>query len=247
MNIRHASALPSVAAPDVSLAGIGLTRRALHELHAAGSAEASAALGCALVLLQAFAGGRPMLWVWHEALEREIGRPFLPGLADLGPGTQPPVLVRVRRTGEALQAGLEGARSPAAGAVLISLWGPARELDLTASRRLALAARASGTTVLLLQTRAAAAPSAAETRWQVAPAASRALAAAAPGPPAFHLRLLRHRAGLQQPECCVDWNRDDVSLTLRGRERPPLSGAVVPAARLRAGAAGGDGLLRRAG
>ncbi len=52
-----------------------------------------------------------------------------------------------------LRAGAEAARCPAVGAVLMEPWGEARPLDLTASRRLTLAADQSGVTVFLLRAR----------------------------------------------------------------------------------------------
>jgi protein ImuA len=73
-----------------------------------------------------------------------------------------------------LRAGSDGARCAALGAVLIEPFGTPRQLDLTASRRLSLAAQASGVFTLLVRA-ASATPSAAQTRWLVASRPSRAL------------------------------------------------------------------------
>src|SRR3546814_11674827 len=81
------------------------------------------------------------------------------------------------------------------------------ELDLTASRRLALAAEKSGTTLLLLRTGADPVPSAAQTRWSVASAPSRAFAANAPGTPTFDITLLRQRSGPSGTSWRLEWNR----------------------------------------
>ena len=55
----------------------------------------------------------------------------------------------------------------ALGAVVLEVWGEARQLDLVASRKLTLAAQASGVTGLLLRVAAEPQPSTAETRWIV--------------------------------------------------------------------------------
>ena len=68
-------------------------------------------------------------------------------------------------------------------------------LDLTASRRLALAAEQSGVTLLMLRLEAEPVPSAADTRWAVSAAPSQALEANAPGPPQLEIELLRRRVG----------------------------------------------------
>ncbi|MDP3254902.1 MAG: hypothetical protein Q8M82_02805, partial [Bosea sp. (in: a-proteobacteria)] len=167
-----------------------------------------------------------------------------------------------------LRAGAEAARCPALGAVLIEPWGEPRRLDLTASRRLALAAEGSGATTLVLRAAVAPQPSAASTRWQVASLPSRALEANAPGAPAFSLRLLRHRGGLGECEWRVEWSRDRQSFqesdvrnhqaaagrdetTQQPRASPdatPLSRFVVPFPADRPAAAGGpDPDIRRTG
>ena len=83
-----------------------------------------------------------------------------------------------------------------------------RLLDLTASRRLALAAEASGVMTVLLRASSKQDASAARTRWQVSALPSQALESNAPGNPAFSLRLLRHRGGLAEREWRVEWDRD---------------------------------------
>ena len=55
----------------------------------------------------------------------------------------------------------------AVGAVVLEVWGEARQFDLVASRKLTLAAQASGVTGLVLRIAAEPQPSTAETRWIV--------------------------------------------------------------------------------
>src|SRR5690606_33522627 len=93
------------------------------------------------------------------------------------------------------RAGVDALRCNELGVVVIELWGDPPALDLTASRRLALAAETSGVSALLLRMGAAAGPSAARTRWQVSAAPSVPLAANAPGYPGWNIELLRQRGG----------------------------------------------------
>ncbi|WP_449255691.1 ImuA family protein [Bosea sp. (in: a-proteobacteria)] len=258
---------------DAALSG-GLERAALHEVYAAGTAGLAAATGFALGLaLRAARGeaqgeaqegaagsGRPILWVRQDFVDAETGRLHAPGLNELGLDPARLLLVRARDGEGVLRAGAEGARCPALGAVLIEPWGEPRAFDLTASRRLALAAEGSGVTILLLRVAAAEMPSAARTRWQVRPLASRALEANAPGGPAFGLRLLRQRGGAAEREWRVEWNRDRCAfesrtafdrsdrLLPRRTDVPPLSRPLVPlSGDGQAAAAGPDSGLRRTG
>lgn len=198
---------------DAVLSG-GLQRAALHEIHAAATADLAAATGFALGLaLRAAEGGgktgeRPILWARQDFVDAEMGRLHAAGLNELGLDPARLLLVRSRDPEGVLRAGAEGARCPALGAVLIEPWGEAKPFDLTASRRLSLAAEGAGVTVLLLRVAAREAPSAARTRWRVASLASCALAANAPGAPAFRVSLLRQRGGAAEREWRVEWDRD---------------------------------------
>lgn len=202
---RVAFGAPSLDEP----LGGGIARAALHEVYASAGADLAAATGFAAALALRAAGSRPVLWVRQDFLDAEAGRLHPPGLAELGLDPAQILLVRVRDGEGALRAGAEAARCAALGATLIEPWGAPRQFDLTASRRLALAAETSGVLTLLLRVAAQPEPSAASTRWQVRALPSRAREAQAPGDPAFGLRLLRHRGGLGEREWRVEWNRDE--------------------------------------
>ena len=195
------------AAIDDPLGG-GIESAALHEVQAAGAADLSAATGFFVGLTIRAARTCPILWVRQDFLDGETGRLHPPGLAELGLDPSRILLVRARDAEGVLRAGAEGARCPALGAVLIEPWGDPRMLDLTASRKLALAAEASGVMTVLLRASPGRHASAARTRWQVSSLPSRALEADAPGNPVFSLRLLRHRGGLGEREWRVEWCRD---------------------------------------
>jgi protein ImuA len=245
--------LPAV---DALLNG-GLLRGALHEVYAAGTADAAAATGLALAFARTLGTGRPLVWIRQDVQSLEAGLPYPPGLQEFGIDPAAIVAVRVRDALAALQAGLDAARSSAPGAVLIELWGEARAFDLTASRRLVLAAEASRTSVPMVRLGATPCPSAAETRWQAAPAPSRALGANAPGQPAFSVTLLRQRSGASGQHWRMEWNRDqgcfeDGSATrtaaLRPGDAPPLSGGLVSLSGERPGTAESAGAaVRRTG
>lgn len=134
------------------------------------------------------------------------GRLYPPGLAELGLDPTRCFSVHAPDLLAALKATADIARSGAAGAVLVEIEGNPRLLDLTASRRLALAAEKSGTAVLLLRMGARAAPSAAYSRWQVASASSTPLLAKAPGGPTFDITMLRHRRIAAGQSARMIWN-----------------------------------------
>ncbi|AMJ62435.1 ImuA family protein [Bosea sp. PAMC 26642] len=223
---------------DMPLGG-GIARAALHEVYAGGTPDLAAATGFSVGLGIRAAQNRPILWVRQDFLDAETGRLHPPGLIGLGLDPSRILLVRARDAAGVLRAGAEAARCSALGAVLIELWGEPRLLDLTASRRLALAAEASGVTTVLLRASSGRQASAANTRWQVAALPSRALEANAPGDPAFKIRLLRHRGGVSEREWRVEWCRDRQSFQeqpafperaaspKRPAHVPPLSGFVV--------------------
>lgn len=204
--------------------GGGLMPSALHELFAASPGDGSAAAAFAVMLaVRACPLGRPVLWVREARCNRHRGHLYAAGLAELGFAPEALVLVDAPDTLTALRAGADIVKCGEVGALVIEPWGKAPLLDLTASRRLSMAAATSGVLTLLVRVDAEPAPSTAQTRWRVASAASAALAANAPGHPAFDIALLRHRGGVAGFEARVEWNRDT-------RRFAPLSGGALPLA-----------------
>lgn len=199
-----------------------LQRAQLHEIHALSLAEAASAAGFAMGCVLA-AAARPLLWLRTESAERDGGRLHGPGLLAMGLDPAELVVVVVADDAALLRATADGARCPGLGTVIAEGWGAMRGYDLTASRRLMLAAEASGVLMILLRVGGQAIPSAAASRWAVAPAPSRALAADAPGSPAYDLELLRRRGGPAGTRWRVEWNRDTQSF-----DPAPLSGARLP-------------------
>ena len=215
--------------PDRLLAG-GLRRNALHEIRGDTTRDCSAATGFAAALLARLADDddRPILWVVEEAAIREGGFPHGPGLGGFGLDTGRLVVVVTRRPGETLWVFEEGLRCAGLAAVLAELRGQPRELDLTASRRLALRARDSGVMGLLLRQAGGAEPGAASTRWLVAPRPAATLDdyPAGIGRPAWRLTLERNRLGATG-SFDLEWDHDRRSFALAGPSlslaRPALS------------------------
>lgn len=212
----------------------------VHDLYAGAEADAVSVNAFGLGLALKAANGRPLVWGLHEAVAREGGWPHGPGLNEMGLKPEYLLLVRARDIQTLLSIGEEALRSPAVGAVLLSAWGEAKALTLTASRRLALAAEAGGGTLFLARIAGTPAPSAAETRWSVAAATSEPLEAGAPGRPSFSVALLRRRGGGAPRTWIVEWDRDG----RRFCPPAPLSGDLVPLAAERRAEATGSGRRR---
>jgi protein ImuA len=185
----------------------------LHELHAATAADAPAAAAAALLMAHAGCPDRPIAWLRLQSAERGTGSLYGPGLAQLGLAPERLLLAVLPDDLALLKAGADLLKSRALGAVLLELHGACRRLDLTTSRRLALAAAAGNCLALVLRVAAEPAPSSAWHRWQVASAPSRPLAARAPGAPAFAFELLRNRAGPAGAIHALEWTK--------GRLAPP--------------------------
>ena len=205
MALGHAEA-------DATLQG-GLALAAVHEVFAEGRQSAAATgfiAGLAgLVGLAGRAGARrPLVWVRQDFTEIESGALSMSGLAELGLDPRRLVTVRAADVDAALRTAADALACDAVGVVVLELWGQARQLDLVASRKLTLAAQASGVTGLLLRVAAEPSPSTAETRWILraahSPPSTPSLPAAplmpaAPGSawgaPVFDAQLVRNRHG----------------------------------------------------
>jgi protein ImuA len=170
-------------------------------------------------------GGETLLWLREEAVQRRAGL-HGPGLAELGFDPARLVLGVLPDARALLRAGADALRCGGVGAVILELHGNPALLDLTASRRLALAAESSGVTPLMLRLgKARTAPSAAHTRWAVGAAPSARLAAEAPGNPMLAVTLLRQRGGPAGQDFALEWDREgSIFRAALPGARLPLSG-----------------------
>jgi protein ImuA len=203
-------ALPlGVAEIDAALGEGGLRRGALHEI------SGTAATGFAAVVAgRAAWAGRPVLWC---GVGRGRGGLYPPGLAMLGLPPSSLLLMDCRNERELLAAAEEGMRGGDLAALLLEV---SRLPDMTAARRLQLAAETGGSLGLMLCPGASGRhdarwrrdakapdepldtlpPSPAVSRWRVghAPAGGQ-------GHFRWRLELLRCRGG-GSGEWMVDWN-----------------------------------------
>ena len=183
----------------------GLALGAVHEVFAEGRQSAAAtgfvaglagrlSLAGHLGLAGRATARRPLVWVRQDFTEIESGALSMSGLAELGLDPRLLVTVRAADVDTALRTAADALACDALGSVVLELWGQARQLDLVASRKLTLAAQASGVTALLLRVGAEPEPSTAETRWIVR-AAHSPPGVSAWGAPLFDAQLVRNRHG----------------------------------------------------
>ena len=220
------------AALDVPL-GSRLEEAVLHEISAVPGHAASATGFCIALALGAAKPEDPIVWVRDAGSSAEAGGLYGPGLAGLGLDPERVTFVTLRNATDALRAGVEAARSPAAGAVIIETMDKGQLIDLTATRRLTLASEKSRVTVFLLRIAGVTGPSAAWTRWRIGPAAARAppgTDAPSMAGPRFDITLLRHRGGMGEGRWQVEWNCEQrkFSQTLsRPRLSLPVGGSLA--------------------
>ena len=189
---------------DRALGG-GVMRGRMHEV-LAGQDDAGSGSGFAALLVRLV--GAEALWLAEEKAWRGVGGLCPSGLGAIGLDPAQLIIGVLPDAVAVLRAAVDGLRCPALGTVVIGLAGDPPALDLTASRRLALAAQAHGVTAVLVRLGGKAAPSAAQTRWRVSAAPSRPLMADAPGHPAWDLELLRQRGRPDGGRWRVEWNRE---------------------------------------
>jgi protein ImuA len=232
-HLRRAAGLETLPQPDAGVLALGvpaldgvlgggLACGAFHELSPSAPLHLGAATGFALTLAALRRRDAPVLWIQTEFALLEGGMPYGLGLDQLGLAMERLVLLRVPRPVDVLWAKEEALKSPGVAAVLAELPEDGAVADLTATRRLTLAAREGGGLGLLLRHRASPHPSAAATRWEVAgyPSESDAYGL---GRTAFALTLTRNRRG-PCGRWIVCWDHHEHAFT-------PLSLGVAEAVR----------------
>jgi len=219
---RQRPSLPFAIPRLDRILGGGLRRAALHEIRSGESRDAASATGFAVGVLSLLtqhqearrtegptgkhqearserqrATGKKIMWIVESAAAHEAGFPYAAGLRRFGLSPARLIVVRVTKPGDALWVFEEGLRCRGLAAVVAEIRGNPRQLDLTASRRLALRAGAHGVMGLLLRQTAHVGPGAAATRWLVAPrpAATTDDYPEGIGNPAWRLTLERNRSG----------------------------------------------------
>lgn len=184
---------------DAALPGGGLTRRGVHVIAATAYGDRPAAsgfaAGLAACLAQAHPG--PVLWCRMQSVSRDWGGLYGPGLAAFGLDPARLILVDVARSRELLWVVEESLRTSVLSGVIADFGDEARGVDLTAGRRLQLAAESCGTPALLLTGHRGVLPAgAAVTHWRIAFAPSRQHPLTGGlGLPVWQVRLERCRHG----------------------------------------------------
>lgn len=199
---EEALGVVSAGAPgiDGALPWNGLPRARLHEIDAAAGDGAPAGFAATLV---ARLTGSDGLALWcRPSSGAEAGAPYGPALARFGVAPDRLLFVAARRAPDVLWAMEEGLRARRFAVVI----GEAGAPDLTATRRLQLAAEAGGSTALLLVTPRAGRLSAAVTRWQVNPRP-----AERPEVASWQLALMRCRGG-GRGTWHVEWSHEALHL-----------------------------------
>jgi protein ImuA len=194
---------------DARLQG-GLALGAMHEVFAEAGRQSAAATGFVTGLAGRVAARRPIIWIRQDFAEVEIGAVSMSGLSELGLDPRLLVTVHASDVEQALRTAADALVCDAVGAVVLEVWGEAKQLDLVASRKLTLAAQASGATGLVLRMAAEPRASTAETRWIVRAAHSPpgSQPASVWGSPVFETELVRNRHG-PTGRWIMEWKCDE--------------------------------------
>src|SRR6516165_2240580 len=200
------------AEADGALQG-GLALGAMHEVFTEAGRHSAGATGFVLGLSARVLRRRPLLWIAADFAGREMGALSMSGLVELGLDPRCLVTVHASDAESALRTAADALACDALGAVVLEVWGETRHLDLVASRKLTLAAQASGVTAFLLRMAASPQPSTAETRWIVRAAHSPPAAPwTAWGAPVFDAQLARNRHG-PIGRWTMEWKCDECLFT----------------------------------
>ena len=190
---------------DLCLKG-GLQHGVLHEVFAAIGHEA-AATGFVAGLAARVAADKHSLWVRQDFSMHEFGELSPTGFLELGLDPARVLLLSVANVSDGLRAANDALSCAALGTVVIEIPGRSKILDLTASRRLTLAATQKSVTVFLLRFSAQPDASTAETRWLVRAVASQKQNEDW-GHPIFETNLIRNRHG-KTGHWFMEWNCDE--------------------------------------
>jgi protein ImuA len=190
----------SLGASDSVLHG-GLALAELHELAPAAAFHGGAALGFALALsLLAPRVKGTILFVQQDFAALEAGALYGLGCDLFGLASSRLLVVRTATPRDVLWVMEEGLKTRGLAAVIGELAEEGKAADLTATRRLSLAAEKEGALCLLLRQRPLRTPSAAVTRWEVASAPGTGDRFGGMGRIGFGLTLTKNRRG-----ACGSW------------------------------------------
>src|SRR5258705_12639897 len=191
---KRPDALLSLGAPDVTLKG-GLGLGEVHELAPTAPFHSGASLGFALALSTFVPRDGPVVWVQQDFAALETGTLYGLGCDLFGLESSRLLVARTATPRDTLWAMEEAVKTRGMAAVIGELAQEGQAADLTATRRLSLAAQQGGGLCLLLRQREISQPSAASTRWVVAATPGAADGFGGLGRTAFRLSLTKNRRG----------------------------------------------------
>jgi protein ImuA len=190
---------------DALLRG-GLRHGALHEVYASDASHAGSATGFASGFAVRLAANKTIFWISTEYAAMEYGGLSASGLIELGIDPARVVVLRMAKGDDVLRASGDVLTCTSTGAVVIEIERHLKSLDLTASRRLSLAAAKRDVPAVVLRIASKPEPSAAETRWLIHAADSPPLSELDDfGAPHFDVRLIRNRRG-ENGEWVLAWD-----------------------------------------
>jgi len=190
---------------DQALGG-GLSRGTVHEILPRTVQDLGAAAGFAFGLAtRAQEKSAHVLYIQHDFSSAETGRPYLPGLKLSGFDSSALIYLHVPRAEDVLWAMNEALKCRGFSAVIAEFPAHTRVLDLTCTRRLALAAQEGLGFGLILRHATAIEPNAATTRWLVSASPSRSNPFGGLGVPHMHLDLVKNRFG-SSGQWNVEWH-----------------------------------------
>ena len=184
----------------------GLQHGVLHEVFSDIGHEA-AATGFVAGLVSRVIESKYWLWIRQDFAGHEFGELSPIGLLDLGFDPARMILLSLRNANDELRAAHDALSCSGLGAVVVEVPGNPKSLDLTASRRLTLAAMKNSVTPFLLRLGAQPGNSAVETRWRIRNAIS-STRNEDWGYPCFEVSLIRNRHG-KTGHWFMEWNCDD--------------------------------------
>jgi protein ImuA len=227
--LAGAERLIGLADPIDRALGGGLACGALHELAPTAPINLGATSGFALAIAARASGHRrQVLWVTTDYAAGEGGGPYGPGLDLFGMASARLLMLRVPKPVDVLWAMEEALRCRALACVIAEMTGEGAVADLTATRRLVLAAREGISAQnsglgLLIRHKITDMPSAAATRWEIAPALSQPDAYGGIGRARFDLSLRKNRRG-PSGRWIIEWDHHERAF------QPALSvGVAAPA------------------
>jgi protein ImuA len=230
----HRALSLGLAEIDRVLAG-GLAPASLHEVAGASWRDIGAAIGFTLALAARAPERRETLWVQTDFADVDSGAIYGPGCELFGLQLNALFIMKVAKASDALWAMEEALKCRALSSVICELPDDGALADLTATRRLTLAAREGGGFGFLLRHRPSPLTSSAETRWEISAARSVPDRFGGLGHTTFAASLVKNRRG-PTAQWTIAWDHHEYAFSALSRgvaqaafdrsDRTPLARAV---------------------